>query len=276
MSRLPIFVALWLAPAVTGVMAAEGRYIAEVFDETIVEGGVSYRDTTDVEARPISLQLDVYAPCGDDCRDRPAVILLHGGSFLPRFNRQQPHLVELAEALARHGYVVVTPDYRVRDRPLDDPMGTLRDAVDDCRDALDWVRAHAAEYGIDPARIAIVGSSAGAIIGVSLVGLENSAARRFGGPGLFAFVNLWGSPVHAYRLCNFDDRYAPTLIVHGTADAIVPFANSEQLAADLRAAKVDVELLALPEAPHTPRDHSAEIIGRVVTFLADRFPDQHR
>lgn len=276
MSRVPIFVALWLAPAVMGVMAAEGRYREEVFDKTIVTGGVSFRDTTDVEARPISLHIDVYAPGGDDCRDRPAVVLLHGGSFLPRFNRQQPHLVQLAEALARHGYVVVAPDYRVRDRPLDDPMGTLRDAVDDCRDALDWVRAHAAEHGVDPTRIAIVGSSAGAIVGVSLVGLENSAARRFGGPGLFAFVNLWGSPVRAYRLCNFEDRYAPTLIVHGTADAIVPFANSEQLAAEMRAAKVDIELFAISEAPHTPMDHSAEIIDRMVTFLADHLPDEQR
>jgi acetyl esterase/lipase len=176
----------------------------------------------------------------------------------------------LAKVLAARGYVVVAPDYRVRAQPLDDPMGTLRDAVEDCQEAIHWLRTHAAARRVDPARIAVVGSSAGAMVGVSLVGLENSGARRFGGRGVCAFVNLWGSPVRAYRLCNFENQYPPTLIVHGTADMVVPFSNTEDLRDDLQAADVDVEVFAIQDAPHTPVSHAAEIADRVTTFLASR------
>lgn len=250
-------------------VGADGRYLDEVFAAVSIDGGVAFRDTTSEAGQPLTLCLDVYSPCGDVVRDRAAILLLHGGGFLPQFDRRQPHLVELAKSLARRGYVVVAPDYRVRERPLEDPMGTLRDAVDDCRKALGWLRAHAEIRGVDPATIAIVGSSAGAIVGVSLAGLENSAARRCGDLGVVSLVNLWGSPVRAYRLCNFDDGYPPTLIVHGTADAIVPFTNSEMLATDLRAAGVDAELFAIPDAPHTPVDHADEITDRVARFLAE-------
>lgn len=249
---------------------AEGRYREHVFDEATVDDGVPFREAKSETGQSVELLLDVYTARGDESRDRAAIVLLHGGGFLPHFDRHQAHIVALATSLARRGYVVVAPDYRVRDRPTEDPMGTLRDAVDDCRAAIDWLRANAAARGVDPRKIAVVGSSAGATVGVSLVGLENAAARRCGEPGVFAFVDLWGSPVPAYRLCNFDDWYPPTLIIHGTADAIVPFMNSEKLAADMGAAGVNVDLMAIPEAPHTPMDHGTEITDRVADFLADR------
>jgi acetyl esterase/lipase len=270
-ARSPLVAVFGLMLALVVTIAADGagdRDDGSV--DVVVDRGVLFHTTADVDRRKVELRLDLYEPRNDVATSRAAVLLLHGGSFLPQFDRRQPHLVALAELLARRGYVVAAPDYRVRARPLDDPMGTLRDAVDDCREALDWLRTNAAARRVDPARVAVVGSSAGAIVGVSLVGLENSAARRFGGHGVSAFVNLWGSPVHAYRLCNFQDQYPPTLIVHGTADAIVPFSNSEAMFTELRAAGVDAHLFAIPEAPHTPVEHAAEFSHRVVTFLDER------
>ncbi|NBT11999.1 MAG: alpha/beta hydrolase [Planctomycetia bacterium] len=240
--------------------------------DVAIDDDVEYRTADGERGEQVALRLDVYARRDDQAMDRPVILLLHGGSFLPAFDKRQPHLVGLAKEFARRGWVVVAPDYRTRDQPLDDPMGTLRDAVDDCRAAFEWVRKNAATRKVDPDRIAVVGSSAGGMVGASLVGLENTTARRCGGAGVFASINLWGSPVSAFRLCNFDADYPPTLIIHGTADAVVPFANAEAFVTDLQKAGVDAELLALADAPHTPVAHAEEIVAHVQEFLTKRLP----
>ena len=237
-----------------------------------IDDNVEYRTADGGRGKQVSLRLDVYACRDDQAMNRPVILLLHGGAFLPAFDKRQPHLVTFAQEFAHRGWVVVAPNYRTRDQPLDDPMGTLRDAVDDCRAAFEWVRKNAATRGVDPDRIAVVGSSAGGMVGASLVGLENTTARRCGGTGVFAFINLWGSPVPAFRLCNFDAGYPPTLIIHGTADAVVPFVNAETFVTDLKQAGVDAELLRLADAPHTPVAHTEEIVAHVWNFLTNRLP----
>ncbi len=59
----------------------------------------------------------------------------------------------------------------------------------------------------------------------------------------------------------------PTLLIHGTADALVPYQCSQDLLAELKAAGVEAVLLTLEGAPHTPVMHMDEIIAAITEFL---------
>ncbi|KUN25195.1 alpha/beta hydrolase [Streptomyces antibioticus] len=99
---------------------------------------------------------------------------IHGGGMVmgDRFSQIDIPL----EWLDRFGAVVVSVDYRLA------PEATGTVLVDDCYQGLLWVADHAAELGIDPARIVVAGASAGGGLaaGVSLL------ARDLGGPTIAA------------------------------------------------------------------------------------------
>jgi acetyl esterase/lipase len=63
------------------------------------------------------------------------------------------------------------------------------------------------------------------MIGVNLCALERS-------PSVFAFVDLWGV-LGRRRATPIDRHFPPTVIVHGTADQLVPYERSEELARTL-------------------------------------------
>ena len=94
---------------------------------------------------------DVYLPEGEG--PFPAVLFLHGGGWRFGDRRLAP---DLARFFARRGYVAVSIDYRLSDEAVF-PAG-----VSDVVTAIRWMKAHASDYRIDPARIGLLGSSAGA------------------------------------------------------------------------------------------------------------------
>jgi len=84
---------------------------------------------------------------------RPAVLVLHGGAWTHGARSMTP---DWDRWLAARGYEVFDVEYR-----LPPPVRWL-DEVGDVKAALGWVAAHAAEYHVDPARISLMGASAGA------------------------------------------------------------------------------------------------------------------
>jgi dipeptidyl aminopeptidase/acylaminoacyl peptidase len=61
----------------------------------------------------------------------------------------------------------------------------------------------------------------------------------------------------------------PTLLVHGTADALVPYGLSQSFARELQEAGVFTRLLTLQDAPHTAIGHSDVIIEQIEKFMKD-------
>lgn len=116
---------------------------------------MGFSKTSDVVYTPADwpqpLQADLYRPKGNAVR--PAVLLVYGGSWSSADHRW--HMTLLARKLARHGFVVMNAAYRGT------PEFRYPAQVDDLREALRWLRAHAAEYGVAPARIGVYGFSAG-------------------------------------------------------------------------------------------------------------------
>lgn len=84
-----------------------------------------------------------------------AVLICPGGAF--QFRSDQPEGVAVAQALSARGYQSFVVDYRLR--PYTQQEGAL-----DLARAVRFVRAHAEDYGIDPADIAVMGFSAGGIL----------------------------------------------------------------------------------------------------------------
>jgi alpha-L-fucosidase 2 len=117
----------------------------------------SARDQTAVEfARPDGkpLYLDLRVPDGSG--PYPAAILVHGGGFDQ--GSRTTNVRPLFQPLTDAGFAWFTIDYRLA------PEAHLEQAVADLRHAIEWVRGHASEYKIDPAKLVLIGESAGAYL----------------------------------------------------------------------------------------------------------------
>ncbi len=168
------------------------RYLDDIFTDVTVQENVIYGINAtiaprlflgDTEARPRPLNADVYTPTGDSETDRPLIILLHTGNFVPpQVNGgcggtvKDNDMVNFATRLAKKGFVVAVADYRIGWNP-GDPSQTVRTfflinaafrGVQDSRTAVRYFKKTVAEdnnpHGIDPSKIAIWGFGTGGYI----------------------------------------------------------------------------------------------------------------
>jgi len=138
----------------TGVFAVWTCVLAGCSD-VVEKTNISY------DSRYSADVLDTYSP-PPASRPRPAVLIVHGGGWTEGIYRYS--MAPYAQRLAEAGYVTVNIEYR-----LTPNGGQFPHAVQDCFCALAWMRNHAAELAIDPARIAGFGYSAGGHL-VSMLG----------------------------------------------------------------------------------------------------------
>lgn len=261
------FAGMWLCCMLTPAAAAADMCAPSEATDTQalhINGSTPfiYKTIGDVE-----LRLHVFRSAAHEPDDRsPAVVFFYGGGFLfgdvRRFQTQATHL-------ALRGLVTVLVDYRVRCRH----GSTIMDSVTDGKSAMRWVRGHADELGIDPNRIAAVGSSAGGLIAVATALVPafddpNDAdvdprpnALILYAPGLDAaspavienLTNGWGSAV-ADRARDFspidhlDRGLPPTIIFQGTADTLAP--TTEEFCRRARVLEAQCDVVLYPGAPH--------------------------
>lgn len=119
---------------------------------------------------PRNLHLCLYRPPFAEGR-LPAIVVFHAGGFR---NGSPVSLFPFAMKLARAGYVVVTPIYRLSGE------APFPAAVHDAKAAVRWVRANADAFQIDPDHIAVAGMSAGGVL-AGLLGATNGMPE-FEGP----------------------------------------------------------------------------------------------
>lgn len=146
--------------------------------ETYLEGrSIERRELTITAADGTALPLSVFRPAGlEPASPAPCIYWLHGGGMVmgDRFANLDIPL----DWLERFGAVVVTLDYRLA------PEASGETLVEDAYAGLAWTAAHAAELGIDPARIVVAGASAGGGLTAGMTLL----ARDRGGPAIAAQV----------------------------------------------------------------------------------------
>jgi acetyl esterase/lipase len=271
------------------------REVARPALATSYAGGV--RTIADLPYRTVdgaALTLDLYIPPKLDGK-KPAVLFVHGGGFIQGHSRmmgaEKDFPARLA-ALAAKGYVVASMAYRLA------PKSRFPAQVRDAKAAVAWLRIHSEEYGIDPQRIAIWGSSAGGMIAASVgtscavPDLEPEGGNN--GDNCVQAVADWFGPttVDSDRLsaiylgclaslnCDADRMKAaspisrispgdpPVQILHGNSDEIVPLAQSKAFEEALHAAGVEVEFRVVEGAGHGLR---ADDPGRQKAILDDAF-----
>ena len=229
------------------------------------------------------LKLDVWRPPDDSSgspvaeRDRPAVVVVHGGGWRSGNRGEFP---EWNAWLAQKGYLVFDIDYRLS-------ASNWQEAPADVACAVGWVKENANRYGVDPGRVALMGRSAGGHLALLAAytwgpaaptpGCEAPGTRDTGVAAVAAFYPptdlarlsrqgylggidrfLGGAPGAVpgrYRLLSpvsrVDPGDPPTFLAHGGDDDIVPPEESEHLAGRLREAGVPHRLVELPWANHT-------------------------
>lgn len=164
--------------------------VRELLHPTLGRGSLTgHRDVATTDGG--SVGLDVWDVAGRPAGPRPAVVLLHGGSWTtgapggtPAWNRELPDL----------GFVVLDVDYRV---PSDVPGGWRPELqVGDVKCAIGWARDHAAELGIDPGRISAMGHSSGGdlalLAGYAAADPAMPATCAVGDASVRSIVNLYG------------------------------------------------------------------------------------
>ena len=186
-----------------------------------------------------NLSFDLMAPTDSPEAARPALILVHGGSFTGG-SKEDEDLFMLANQLASAGYVCFLINYRLMDEhppappPFDktDIEAIIHAVTVDVKAAIRHVRVSAGEYAVDPDRIAVIGTSAGAIAAIpaaiSPQGKYASDGDVFPQPAsnhpdvnesVRAVVDLWGNA--DLFLEEFDPTDPPFMIVHGAKDFTV-------------------------------------------------------
>lgn len=228
------------------------------------------------------LQLDLYLPKARAAKALPGIVFVHGGGWRTGV---RTNFAPMAIRMAERGYAAATASYRLS------PEAPYPAAIHDVKAALRWMRAHAGDYGIDPARLAVAGGSAGGQI-ASLVGVTNGVGRfdPDAMPGAVssaaqAIVNIDGlSDFTSEAARRYEDdpakqpssagawfggRYAekealwreasPTFYVNAKTPPILFIGSGqarfsvgrEEMIAKMDAAGVASRVLVLPETPHS-------------------------
>jgi dienelactone hydrolase len=241
------------------------RYRDLVFANATVTPNIVYGSAVNNSGQTITLFMDRYEPTGDTVTERPAIVWIHGGSFSSG-SRTSAELVDEATVFARKGYVNVSISYRLEPGGCSSGVPTvtcliaIAEALDDAQTAIRFLRANAAAWGIDTNRIAVAGTSAGAITALN-VGYQNNeepdAAVR-------AVVSLSGARI----LTTPNPGEAPALLFHGTADLVVPYQWAVDTVADATAAGLDTFLTTWPGAGHVPyAANRTQILEQTTNFL---------
>jgi acetyl esterase/lipase len=195
----------------------EGRYKQQVFTTNQFLGKLVYcPQVSDPKTdKPMDLTLNMFLPPKEDTHTkRPLIVFIHGGGFTAGDMGNERSAWGVTRA--RLGYVCVSISYRLS-KPEDSRPLKLARAMEDTQKAIQWLREHAAQYRIDPDRIALEGCSAGGYTSLS-VAFEQVNGKF--DPGIRAVGDMWGG-----LETNKMQAGGPAVcIIHGTVDVLVPIA----------------------------------------------------
>ena len=267
-----------LARICVGALAMMSAWAGPVVsqEQSAASGVRVLRDLPYVEGGHEQQRLDLFLPAKAEGL-RPLVVWIHGGGWEAGRKEDSP-----AAWLVGKGYTVASINYRLSQHAV------FPAQIQDCKAAIRWLRANAAKYHLDPNRVGVAGDSAGGHL-VALLGttggvkeLEGSqgnldqssrvqAVVDFYGPTDFVswdphfsnyayavITRLIGGPPHenkekarkASSVAYVNKDSAPFLIFHGDKDAIVPLAQSQELAEALKKAGVEVDLRVVKGSGH--------------------------
>lgn len=241
------------------------------------------------KADNLALLMDIARPQG--AQNRAAVIIVHGGGWFDGA-RDDNEVEKEANGLAEAGYVTFAISYRLTSTmaEFNNPyaVGSKYPAApNDVQAALDHIIEHAADYGVDPSRVCMFGTSAGAHLAL-LTAYRN--------PGIKAAAG-WSTPIEMksmYKTSAQQDRVGlfmggapaqvgqttyneasplthvatapPTLLVQGTQDTTVPQQQARMLKSALKPLQPRSRFVFYPDTHALPQ-HRSEALNETIAFF---------
>lgn len=235
------------------------------------KAGTAEKDITYCTPGGVPVLLDAYYPRLAGAR-WPAVVFIHGGGWTGGDKTAPANSGPLFNALREAGFLVFSVNYRLA------PAFQFPAMIEDVKCAIRYLRAHAADYNLDPGRIGVWGSSAGGHLAALLATADTAAGFDSGqyldqSSRVQAGISLFGptdltvifpggyEPLASLVFGRFDPFLAspvayvssddpPFLMIHGEADTLVPISQSEILLERLQAAGVPAALIRVANAQH--------------------------
>lgn len=246
--------------------------------------------------------LDIYLPKNAK-PNLPLIVWVHGGAWMLNDKyADMGYMKHTVKGFLENGYAFASIDYRYT------TVKPFPAQAQDCNQALQWLYDHAAQYGFNKQKIALVGFSAGGHL-ASLIALSaNNNVKDFyvhGKPATFqisAVVDFYGpadliamasdtskntksEPMtillgaavvdrpdlakRASPVTYIDKKDPPFLIIHGEKDEAVPNTQSRMLHSWLNLSGVSSKVIVVPGAPHYGEMFDSEILRKeIFSFLA--------
>ncbi len=234
----------YLLLGVFGLLA--GCAPVQLLNATVPTGGLRISHAIAYGPEPRQ-NLDIYRPIAAS-GPLPVVVFFYGGSWQ---SGSRGDYLFAAAALARRGLVVVVPDYRLS------PQVGYPVFLQDCARAVVWAQHNASNYGGDPAKLFLMGHSAGAYNALMLA-LDPQLLRQAGGSNLaiagtiglagpYDFLPLTAPDIQrvfapaapdlaeTQPITYAGEPHKPILLLAGSADHTVSPRNTTRLAAALAA-----------------------------------------
>jgi acetyl esterase/lipase len=235
---------------------------------------------------------DLYTPTGPG--PFPAIVYIHGGSWR---SGSKSDFRKLATDLAAKGYLGFSIDYDLDSHSF--PTSWLQ-----AQTSIRFLRAHAASYHLDPARIVVAGTSAGgelaALIALAPDGPQSPSAPQQPTPvagaiilnGVFDLssdahvINRYlgakceATPAtckDASPIQHIHPNAPPFFVGHGTADPTVPYPAAQAFIAALRQAGDSVTPFVAENGPHSYWGKSAYYaanLSAIEAFISTVLPQQ--
>lgn len=227
-----------------------------------------HRDVEYSRAEGLSLRLDASIP--DGTGPFPAAIIVHGGGWV-RGDRKYD-VAPLFKPLADAGFAWFSIDYRLASDPLHFGI-----AVNDVEAAIRFVKERAQDYRIDADRIALIGESAGGQL-AGMAALNNARGTSvkavvaiYAPTDLVSLLktsdlipssirdSLQGTPLEGLLLARLAQLspiekvragMPPFLMIHGTADPLVPFEQSRAMCNKMQTVGASCDLFRVPGGGH--------------------------
>jgi acetyl esterase/lipase len=298
---MPIRIGLMTAAcSLAGIGPAPSADGPPAREEIVVLRDLRYRDGPGPRWR-----LDLAMKQGRRGRRRPAVVVIHGGGWLEgdksSFSAPDSDAPGHIREFAALGFVAAAVNYRLSGE------APYPAALEDCRCAVRWLRAHAEEYGIDEGRIGAYGNSAGGHLALLLGLTEREEGPAGDGPHRGhsgrvqavasdsgpvdllaqyrrdrlrgAVARFMGGPPEGRRLAAYEraspihritPEAPPLLLIYGAADAQVPVETADRFVVALgRAGLEDVSYHRLARVGHCP--HSLARVPGLRPVVAEFF-----
>ncbi|HEY3755787.1 MAG TPA: alpha/beta hydrolase [Opitutaceae bacterium] len=270
-----------IRPVVLSLLPLLGAAVSSAEGPVVALANVQYG-----QAEGAPLRLDLCVPPGKG--PFAGVILVHGGGWAAGDKQKDPR--PLLAPLTSAGFAWFSINYRLA------PQYHYPACLDDVYTAIRWVKAHAAEYGVDPHRLALVGESAGGHL-VEMAALEGppdtkvEAVVPFFGPAdlmaqatgregslrrdlrtLFGRTTLDDQTREILRdaspVNHVHGGLPPFLIFHGTADRVVPYSESVAFAEKLKAAGDSCDFISIAGGSHAMGNWSRVAPGFKEQFVS--------